>query len=540
MVSFPVDLLLGIPGIGLSAITLDKERAVFQIGSNDDSSPCPKCNSPSLKVHSRYSRTILDLPFSGISAEARLSVRKFFCASEACQQKIFSERFNQFVNPYGRRTIRLDRRLTILGLKAGGNMGASVAMLMDIPISSSTILRLACNTQEAALETPRVLGIDDWAFKKGHNYGTILVDLEKRQPIELLPDREAETVRKWLVEHPGVEIISRDRGGDYAKGSREGAPDAIQIADRWHLLKNLGDALQRMMNKHNRELRQAAQQTAQPVEISGENHQNKAESGIKNDSTDKENPSKYELKFLEVKRLQAEGRRIKTIYRITGIHRETIKKYFQYDTYPDPKEAMQATSSVEPYGQHIRERWCEGEHNHLKLLEEIKAMGYAGSLSSVYRFTRWLPQDNDRQDVQRMVLAKVEVWSSRKAARLLGKHSDSWSVEENKYLKAFFKLCPSAEKARKIALEFQDMMKQKKPELLDSWIEDALESDIENLKRFAQGIRQDYDAVKAALTLEWSNGQVEGQVNRLKTLKRQMYGRAGFKLLRKRILFRSG
>jgi transposase len=539
MVAFPVDLLLGIPGIGLSAITLENERAVFQIGSNEDSSPCPKCNSPSLKVHSRYCRTILDLPFSGISVEARLNVRKFFCVSKACQQKIFSERFNQFVNPYGRRTIRLDRRLTILGLKAGGNMGASIAMLMDIPISSSTILRLACNMQEAALETPRVLGIDDWAFKKGHNYGTILVDLEKQQPIELLPDRESETVRKWLVEHPGVEIISRDRGGDYAKGSREGAPDAIQIADRWHLLKNLGDALHRMMNKLNRELRQAAQQVAQSEEITDENHQNESESQTNNGSEDKEAPSRYELNFLEVKRLQAEDHSIYGIFRITGIHRETIKKYFQFDTYPDRKEAPTTASSVDPYGQHVRKRWCEGEHNHLKLIEEIKPMGYVGSVTSLYRYTRHLPQD-DHRDLEKTVQPKVEVWSSRKAARLVRKHSDSWTVEEKKYLEAFFKLCPSAEKARKIALEFHDMMKQKKSELLDSWIEDALKSDIENLKRFAQGIQQDYNAVKAALALEWSNGQVEGQVNRLKTLKRQMYGRAGFKLLRKRILFRSG
>ncbi len=540
MVVFPISLLPEISGIGLSAITLENEQAVLQIGSTCHSSPCPKCNSPSSKVHSRYSRTISDLPLSGISAAAQLSVRKFFCASEACQQKVFSERFNQFVSPYGRRTLRLDQQLTTLGLKVGGNMGASIAMMMGIPISSSTILRLACNTEEAGLETPRVLGIDDWAFKKGRNYGTILVDLEKQQPIELLPDRESETIRKWLEEHPGVEIISRDRGGDYAKGSREGAPDAIQVADRWHLLKNLGDALHRMMNKQNRELRQAAQQTAHPEEISGGNQQNKPESEIKNDSTDKENPSKYELKFLEVKRLQAEGRRIKTIFRITGIHRETIKKYFQYDTYPDLNKSSFVSSSVEPYGQHIRNRWAEGEHNHRQLLEEIKAMGYTGSFSSLYRYTRHLPQDNERQNVAKMVQAKVEVWSSRKAARLISKHADSWTDEEKKYLETFFKLCPSAEKARKIALEFQDMMKQKKPELLDSWIEDALNSDVENLKRFAQGIQQDYDAVKAALTLEWSNGQVEGQVNRLKTLKRQMYGRAGFKLLRKRILFRSG
>lgn len=469
-----------------------------------------------------------------------MSVRKFFCVSEACQQKIFSERFDKFVHPYGRRTIRLDERLTILGLKAGGNMGASIAMLMGIPISSSTILRLACNMPEAKMETPRVLGIDDWAYKKGRNYGTILVDLEKQQPVELLPDRESETIRNWLEENPGVEIISRDRGGDYAKGSREGAPDAIQVADRWHLLKNLGDALHRMMNKHNRELKQAAQQALQSEEFTDENQMNEPEGQILDDSTANETPSKYELKFLEVKRLQAEGRRIKTIFRITGIHRETIKKYFQYDTYPDVKQSYIVTSSVDPYGQHIRNRWAEGEHNHRRLLEEIKAMGYTGSLSSLYRYTRHLPQDNERQIVAKMVQAKVEVWSSRKAARLISKHADSWTDEEKKYLETFFKLCPSAEKARKIALEFQDMMKQKKPELLDSWIEDTLNSDVEYLKRFAQGIKQDYDAVKAALTLVWSNGQVEGQVNRLKTLKRQMYGRAGFKLLRKRILFRSG
>lgn len=540
MVAFQADLLSGIQGIGLCAITLENERAVIHIGSTNQSCPCPRCNCLSFKVHSRYNRTVSDLPLSGISAEARLHVRKFFCTCGACEQKVFSERFNELVNPYGRRTIRLDQRLTTLGLKAGGNMGASIAMLMGISISSSTLLRLACNMEEVDLETPRVLGIDDWAFKKGRNYGTILVDLEKQQPIELLPDRESETVRKWLIEHPGVEIISRDRGGEYAKGSQEGAPDAIQVADRWHLLKNLGDALHRMMNKHNRELRQAAQQAALPEGITIKNQQDESERQVKTDLTDQGPPSKYELNFREVKRLQAQGRAIRTIFRITGIHRETIKKYFQYDIYPDRKETPSSASSVNPYGQHIRKRWGEGECNHLRLLEEIKAMGYAGSLSSVYRYTRHLPQGNNCREAAKMVQAKVEVWSSRKAARLLGKHADSWTPEEKKYLETLFTLCPSIEKARKIALEFQDMMKQKKPELLDSWIEGALNSGLENLKRFAQGIQQDYDAAKAALTLAWSNGQVEGQVNRLKTLKRQMYGRAGFKLLRKRILFRSG
>ena len=166
MVAFQADLLSGIQGIVLSAITLENERAVIHIGSTNQSCPCPRCNCLSFKVHSRYNRTVSDLPLCGISAEARLSVRKFFCTSDACEQKVFSEQFNELVNPYGRRTIRLDQRLTTLGLKAGGNMGASIAMLMGISISSSTLLRLACNMEEVEPETPRALGIDDWAFKK--------------------------------------------------------------------------------------------------------------------------------------------------------------------------------------------------------------------------------------------------------------------------------------------------------------------------------------------------------------------------------------
>lgn len=390
-------------------------------------------------------------------------------------------------------------------------------------------------------ETPRVLGIDDWAYKKGRNYGTILVDLEKRQPVDLLADRESGSIKKWLEQHPGVEIISRDRGGDYAKGAREGAPKAQQVADRWHLLKNLGDAIRRMMDKYNRELRQAAQQVSELKEPVDESDPNKTV-GLSANLPESSSPSKCELNFLEIKRLRTEGHSIRSIFRLTGIHRQTIKKYLKYDTFPDRNKTSPLPSSVDPYGEHIKKRWSEGQHNHVKLLDEIKAAGYTGSISSVYRFTRHLVTDDGSATANytKTQQAKLEVWSAYKAAKLLSMPADSWTVDEKAYFEELFKICPAVQKAQQLALNFKEMMRKKKAELLDSWINNALKSGLENLKRFAQGLQHDYDAVKAALTMDWSNGQVEGQVNRLKTVKRQMYGRAGFKLLRKRILFRSG
>ena len=414
MIVFPVDMLLGMPGIGVSSVTLEDDRAVFHIRSISLCSLCPKCNMLSIKVHSRYSRTILDLPLSGRSAEVRISVRKFFCLSETCQQKVFCERFENVVKPYGRRAMRLDQRLTILGLKSGGSMGASLAMLFGVPVSSSTILRLACGMEEPMLETPRVLGIDDWAYKKGRNYGTILVDLEKRQPVDLLPDRESESVKKWLEQHPGVEIISRDRGGDYAKGAREGSPDAQQVADRWHLLKNLGDAIRRMMDKYNRELRQAAQQVSEPKVPTSEGQPNETVDLPANLSPS-DSPSKYELNFLEVKRLRTESHSLRSIFKLTGVHRQTIKKYLKYDTFPDRNKTSPLPSSVDPYGEHIRKRWSEGQHNHVILLNEIKSAGYTGSISSVYRFTRHLLTDENPRNQPKTQQVKPDVWSARKA-----------------------------------------------------------------------------------------------------------------------------
>lgn len=204
---------------------------------------CPLCHRCSARVHSRYVRSVADLPWLGCAVRLQLHVRRFFCPNQDCPQQIFTERLPSVVEPYARRTTRLTDVFTLLGFALGGEAGRKLAEGMGLCTSPDTLLRLIRAQPEEQAPTPRVLGVDDFSFCKRKSYGTILLDLEKRIPIDILPDREAATLKKWLEDHPGVEIISRDWGGPYADGARQGAPKARQVADRFHLLMNLSETM---------------------------------------------------------------------------------------------------------------------------------------------------------------------------------------------------------------------------------------------------------------------------------------------------------
>jgi transposase len=515
----------------IEELTMDAHAINLKVKSITTTGQCPSCQQLSSCIHSHYRRKIADLPWASKSMNVFLRVRRFRCQNSSCSQKIFSERLMS-TPVYGRRTARMRQQLAQIGYQLGGQAGAYLATLLGMPVSDTTLIRILKAAEVIPFSTPKVLGVDDWSVKKGQTYGTILVDLEKQQPIELLPDREAETLAAWLKGHPGVEIISRDRASCYSEGAKEGAPDAIQIADRWHLLKNLGDALKRMLEKHHAELRIAAKalatkqqqqkiEDAQPETVTGP--------AVSLASA----TAQRALVFQEVKALLTQGYSSRAVARQLKIGRNTVNRYRNFEQYPAKSRPKNQQSTVLPFREYLAKRWQDGERNIKQLWREVKEQGYFGSLGSVYRFFENIPKDADTVPLPEL---EVKNWTPRKVQFLLSKKEADINSEEQNFLDIFFDLCPQAKQARSLALSFHTIFEKKDANALPDWIQQAKDSGIAALKNFATGLESDYAAVEAAATYHWSNGQVEGQVNRLKLIKRQMYGRAGFDLLRKRVV----
>lgn len=460
MVTLPPELLPYNEAVQAQSLTREEGLFLLDVASNARESPCPECNESSSKIHSYYSRSLQGLPWAGHTVRVHWKVRKFYCKNESCPRKVFCERLREAAAPYSRRTRRLNQHLNKIGFALGANGGSRLAYFIGMRVSSSTMLRIIYDFEiHKGVAAPKVLGIDDWAFRKGKSYGTILVDLEKRKPIDLLPDREMGTVKKWLEAHPGIEVISRDRASCYSQAAKLGAPQAVQVADRWHLLKNLGDALKRMLDKQNKELRLAAKDIAQekrdreqgPRQLTEQKtEREKPKEMDKKPLPEESQPlSKYELIFLEVKRLKAEGLSIRAIHRQTGIHRQTIKKYLKYGEYPQKAISKTKVSLALPYEPYLRKRWGEGQTNHKELWREIKEQGFAGSSQSVYRLVSKYPKDSSIENLPPPLA--IRVWSPRKVSLLLSKPFEDQDKEAQSYLRAFYQRCPEAKRASQLA-----------------------------------------------------------------------------------------
>jgi len=383
-----------------------------------------------------------------------------------------------------------------------------------------------------------VLGVDDWAWRKGQRYGTILVDLEQHRVIDLLPDREPDTLAAWLWAHPGVECISRDRAGGYADAARRGAPDAIQIADRFHLLRNLTDAAQHALDRHHATVRAIGLDAQQPTPALLKRGGPVSRRGTttpadppRADQQKLARRARRQSRYDEMIALRTGGASVAAIHRAVGLSRKTITRWLSAGAFPERQPAVRRQTSLTPHAAYLTERWHAGCHNVTELWRELRdGRGFHGGLTTVAEWARGHLRGTTAREDSSVLTARP---SSRRAAWLLTAPSEQLKAPEVRYVEALCAASPALASVHTLAMAFRRMLKEHDPNALTPWLDAAEGSE---LRSVAAGLRRDKDAVLAAILFRWSNGQVEGQVNRLKLIKRTMYGRASFALLRRRVL----
>ena len=529
-------------GVAIDTMGVDMDTLVITAHGTQTRESCPTCGSESNRTNGTYHRHPVDLPCGGYTIEFDLTVPRFFCDNEACARCTFAGVFPTWVSRYARRTNRLIEQQQEVGFAVSAEQGARLLPKLGMETSPDTLIRLVRDAPESAPETPRVLGVDDWAKRKGQTYGTILVDLERHRVVDLLDDRSAESVAQWLQAHPGVEIICRDRGTEYAEGAAKGAPAATQIADRFHLLQNLINALKRMFEERPSVLRDAAHQAAKEMQIA-ENPETEVtppvEMVVPSDETGTSQPEKQTvrtLRFAEVKELQSQGWSQRAVAEHLQIHRRTVGKYFAHDSCPERVPVAHTASTALPYLAYLTQRWSEGCNDIAQLHSEIQALGFEGHYMSTYRIVK---HQLRRGNISPVIIVKsvpIPRLSGTEAAWLLVHADDRLDDRQLRLRTKLIQVSQDCSTAHELAQSFLFMVRNRMSTAFDGWLAQAEASQIKAFINFAASLRRDYAAVHAALAYPWSSGQVEGQVNRLKLTKRKLYGRANFDLLRKHVL----
>jgi transposase len=531
----PASLLPHLAGFRFLDIASDSERLVIDLVPRGRTARCPRCSRRSRHIHSHYVRSLRDLPCGGHPVILCVHVRRFRCRNRHCSRQIFCERLPTLVEHRKRQSLPLIQALTEIGFALGGEAGSRLATFLQMPGSPASLLRLVRQCVEREDPRVRVLGVDDWAKRKGRSYGTILVDLERHCPIDLLPDATSEGLVTWLELHHEIEIISRDRGKEYAEGARQGAPDAIQVADRWHLLKNLSDVLETLFTHRSSWLRDGAAphtgdaDAMDDQKMVGEDDQSAAQQEVT--ARRERRVQRYE----QVKALQAGGMSLSEIARTLQIARRTVLKYARADRFPERAPRRPGPASLQSHDTYLRDRWNAGCHNGSQLWRELRDQGYHGSAKTVLRYLyRW----RTNTDHHLRCRADHSV-TPRHASWICTQPIDSLGDKEKRELQLLRAVSSDVETVYTLAQEFRRMVREQDRTALEGWLGQAVDSSVSELQGFAAHLKRDRKAVEAALTLPWSQGQTEGQINRLKLLKRQMYGRANIDLLRLRVLHRA-
>lgn len=535
-----ISRLLSLAGLWIESVVIEANRTIIVAGVIAESAQCPLCRYPGGKVHSRYTRTIADVPMSGVAVVLRVRVRHFFCTNPWCSRKIFAERLDM-APAYARRTSRLRQTLEEIGFALGGEAGSRLAGFLGMSTSADTLLNLIRAAPCPLVGCPDALAVDDWAWRKRHNYGTMLVDVGQHRPLDLLPARSAESFAEWLKAHPGVQIITRDRCEVYAEGATQGAPDAVQVADRWHLLANLRQALERYFIRRHGDLPPIA---PQPESIPPDGSPPAAATEVRRRSKHESEARRARrlARYEEVRALCERGLGIRAVARATGLDRKTVMKFAHASEFPEASRRYR-TSKLDAYKEYIDRRWQEGCRKGTQLIEEIRAQGYPGSrtvaaeyVTRLRRRTHVEGEDGQEPEADTNVARRVPPLSARQASWLLVCSPEKLQVRQQRSLEILLESCSEFDTAYKLSQEFVGMVKQKQSGRLVHWLDRAKNSGVRELRSFTNGIYRDFRAVEAAVSLPYSNGEMEGHINKLKLIKRSMYGRAKFDLLRQRVL----
>ncbi|EFB6609910.1 ISL3 family transposase, partial [Escherichia coli] len=460
------------------------------------------------------------------------SVRHWYCRNPACSRKIFAESLAPFAGSHQQSSQALQNLQRQLGLIAGGEAGKRAATAVGLRCSADTLLRRVINTPETKQSGSPHVGIDEWAWHRGHRYGTLIVNLDTHRPLVLLPGRDQRTLATWFRKYPEIQIVSRDRSGVYATAAREGAPQARQVADRWHLLKNIGDAPERMMYRHIPLIRLVASELS-PKKSPDPEPSVPAASLRRPERLKQQTRKKRHQRWTEVMALHNKGCSFREISRITGLSRVTVSRWVRSGTFPEMSTRPPKRGLLDPWREWLKEQRESGNYNASRIWREMVARGFTGSETIVRdAVAKW------RKGWNPPVTTAVRLPSVSRVSRWLM----PWRItrDEENYASRFISLMcekePELKIAQQLALEFYRILKTQNKSQLSSWFTRVHESGSAEFRRVAAGMEADAAAICEAISSHWSNGVVEGHVNRLKMLKRQMYGRAGFELLRQRVM----
>jgi transposase len=535
----------------VEALSFARDSVTIHASTDNPAPRCPCCEQPSSRVHGHYTRTLSDLPWGGVPVRLRVRVRKFFCDEPSCERKIFAERLEEVARPFARGTERQREALEWIAFALGGEAGARLARELGLLVSPDTLLNRIRGAFRAEAEDVRVVGVDDFGFRKGNAPGTILVDLERHEVADLFEGHSAESIARWLGRHPGVEVVARDRSHVCREGIKAGAPDALQVADRWHLLRSLALSLEEFLLRKRSTLGKAtAAETGDedellPGSIDGDLSTLPVRLGRPYGSVEGPAQRRHERlveRWKDIRRLHLAGASVKDIAEWVGTSHSTVYRYRERPDPPPQPRYRRRASVLDPYLPYLLRRWNEGCRSAKRLHQEIRQMGYRHSVDTVNRLLSSFSY-TEQQGEKVPLAPRAKTGSiagasptAKNVAALFMRREEMLNVEQKEYLD---RLCASERAladARRLTQQFAKMVRNLEGEKLDGWLEESAGCEAQVVKKFAASLKKDLAAVKAGLREEWSTGPVEGFITKLKLLKRQGYGRANFDLLRARAL----